>query len=143
MSINKVTVIRLLSLRSLVEIMFCTHSFVKRWEFCTPCFKNKNSFENLYTSVPYGVNNGSPISARVMAMMMMKNVMQSWRKSMMWFYVEWRKWPWLVIHDIFQCYSTVNLHTTEGFKNPLSLFSRKKKFLDFKDNFKCLSWKSG
>ena len=45
-----------LSLRSLVEIMFCTHSFIKRWEFCTPCFKKKNSFENLYTTVLYGVN---------------------------------------------------------------------------------------
>ena len=38
----------------------CTHSYVKRWEFCTPCFKKKNFFANLYTIVPYGVHNGSP-----------------------------------------------------------------------------------
>ena len=41
----------------------CTHSYVKRWEFCTPCFEKKNFFENLFTIVPYYEPNGSPDSS--------------------------------------------------------------------------------
>ena len=43
-----------------VYMVYCTHFYAKWWKFCTPCFQNKIFFlENLYTTVHYGVQDGS------------------------------------------------------------------------------------
>ena len=42
------------------QSVHCTHSYLKRCEFCTSCFKKNISFENVYTIVTYGVHNGRP-----------------------------------------------------------------------------------
>ena len=42
-------------------MVYCTHFYVKRWKFCTPCFKKFCFFiENLYATGHYGVQSGSP-----------------------------------------------------------------------------------